>query len=300
MSKGVRHYTFTLNNWDSKPELVAKLEALPCRYMVYGKEVGESGTPHLQGHVWFKDQKSHSAARKVLDGCHVEPSVCPTKSIEYCKKDGDFTERGTPPKSKEEQGARGAEATQEYWKNIRIAAEEGRYDDIPEQIRFSQDQCIDRHRQRGLNKRKLEDTEEKHQWYCGPSGTGKSRKAREENPGAYLKSCNKWWDGYEDHEVVLIEDFDKKHDVLCHHMKIWGDRYPFHAEVKGSGTGNIRPKKIIVTSNYHPKDIWVEDADLEPILRRFHVTTFGDYQPQASKKFKTPGLEAFANKSMWD
>ena len=51
---------------------------------------------------------------------------------------------------------------------------------------------------------------------------------------------------YDEHQVVLIEDFDKKHDVLCHHLKIRGDRYPFNVEVKGAGTGHIRPATIIV------------------------------------------------------
>lgn len=102
------------------------------------------------------------------------------------------------------------------------------------------------------------------------------RKAREENPGLYLKIYNQWWDGYDHQEVVLLEDFNnKKHDVLVHHLKIWGDRYPFPAEVKG-GSRTIRPEKIIVTSNYHPEEIWTESGDLDPILRRFKVTKFGD------------------------
>ena len=239
--------------------------------MVYGKEIGESGTPHLQGLVRFETKKSLKQVIKLLPGCHVEICKALQAAIEYCKKDGDVTERGTAPCSQAEKGAK----EKRRWDEVLQAAQEGRVEDIDPEIRFKYDRNIERIRGRELKKRKLEDTEEKHQWYCGAPGTGKSRKAREENPGAYLKMCNKWWDGYEDQDTVIIEDFDRKHDVLCHHMKIWADRYPFPAEMKGSSSV-VRPKKVIVTSNWHPRQIWQVKEDLDPILRRFHVTNFDE------------------------
>lgn len=36
----------------------------------------------------------------------------------------------------------------------------------------------------------------------------------------------------------------------------------------------IRPQKLVITSNYHPKDIWADETTLEPILRRFKIVHF--------------------------
>lgn len=111
-------------------------------------------------------------------------------------------------------------------------------------------------------------------WYWGKTGTGKSHAARMDFPDAYLKVANtKWWCGYNGEDNVIIDDFDKAHDYMGYHLKIWVDKYPFRMEVKGGGKP-IRPKKICVTSNYHPRDIWDDSSTLDPILRRFRVVHF--------------------------
>lgn len=111
------------------------------------------------------------------------------------------------------------------------------------------------------------------EWYWGIAGSGKSSKAYIENPGAYWKNPNKWWDGYNNEDVVVIDDWGPQHEVLAWHLKVWADRYPFNAETKGSSMF-IRPKKIIITSNYSIDQCFKNDEDIEAFKRRFKVTHF--------------------------
>jgi len=53
-------------------------------------------------------------------------------------------------------------------------------------------------------------------------------------------------------------------------MKRWLDKYPFQAPVKG-GYMLIRPKKIVVTSNYTVREIWSDEQTAGPIERRVRV-----------------------------
>ena len=272
-----RAWCYTLNNYtDEEVEAlqgVVERGETSVEYLCFGKEVGESGTPHLQGYVRFKSQVRMATVKEAVGNrAHVEIARGNVQqNLDYCRKDGDFTEVGRRPMTQSDKGAAEKRRYEDAWE----AALEGRMDDIDADLRIRHYSTIKRIRADALNAQALEDTTEEMLWFTGPSGTGKSRKARDDYPGLFIKPINKWWDGYTDEDTVLLDDFDKRHSVLSYHLKIWADRYPFRAEIKG-GTVMIRPRRIIVTSNWTPQEIWDEDStgDLEPILRRFKVIHF--------------------------
>ena len=57
-------------------------------------------------------------------------------------------------------------------------------------------------------------------------------------------------------------------------LKIWADRYPFSAQIKGGTLLKIRPTKLIVLSNYEMEECFPNEADLLPLKRRFTIKRF--------------------------
>lgn len=92
-----KNWCFTFNN----PPEGSRARILlwsGVRYIVVGNEVGESGTPHLQGFVSFVKQLRFSKVKELLPSAHWEVARNASQSAEYCKKDGDYEEVGTAPK----------------------------------------------------------------------------------------------------------------------------------------------------------------------------------------------------------
>lgn len=95
----------------------------------------------------------------------------------------------------------------------------------------------------------------------------------------YYKNKNKWWDRYNNEQIVIIEEASPETmKTSGHYYKQWIDEYPFNPEVKGATLNYIRPKFIIITSNYSLKRCFSDDnnftnlreEDYEPLKRRLH------------------------------
>lgn len=93
-----KNWCFTLNNYRAVDELTA----LPAGvvYCIYGREVAESGTRHLQGFMSLDSRQRLSFVTRIFGGrAHWEVARNVPRSIQYCKKEGDFRELGVPPSS---------------------------------------------------------------------------------------------------------------------------------------------------------------------------------------------------------
>lgn len=112
--------------------------------------------------------------------------------------------------------------------------------------------------------------------YWGDSGTGKTRKAIDENPDSYILTKPNgnntvWFDGYEGQSCVILDEFYGwiQYDLLLRLL----DRYPLKVQTKG-GFVEMRASKFVITSNKPWKEWYPNIDDLSALERR--VREFGN------------------------
>ena len=266
-----RHYGFcwTLNNWTEAD--IASIKNIECRYMVFGYEIGESGTPHLQGYLHFKKQLRFSTVKGLIPRAHIEERKGTVEqAAAYCKKDGEFWESGSLPMSPVEKG----EKSKEIWAEILKRAEDGDHEWIRREypkVWINMSNRLENLRRPNTS---ILDGDLTHEWWYGATGTGKSRHVWELYPDHFQKELNKWWCGYRGEDVVVIEEWSPKNECTGSQLKIWADRYPFTGQIKGGSLKKIRPVKIIVLSNYTIEQCFNQTEDSQPLLRRFRQFQF--------------------------
>lgn len=242
------------------------LERLGVQYVIMGRERGErNGRLHLQGYMELKKAKRFSTVKKkIFDDMHVhleEREASQKFAIEYCKKDRDWKDWGTPFVSKQGQRT--------DWKEIQKRIMEGATEfDIMCEFPAQYGTCSTGIRRMIM----LRDKERaKHAdpympeviVYCGPAGTGKTyRCATDEDyqSDGYCMlqqaSGKAYFDGYEGESVVWFDEFGGSlfpFSIFLAIVSEWGTR----VETKGSSTV-FHPKKILISTTRWPCEWWPE------------------------------------------
>lgn len=275
MTQQVRVWGFTLNNYT--PEEVAAIKAVNMEgilYMCFQTEVApETGTPHLQGMWQFPGRGRRFNGVKSLPGmqrANLQPKRCGAwVNRVYCTKlesravvNYEFFEAGETP---EPQGTRNdiAEVRDVVYRTgsmkkvldvatsfqaIKVAETCLKYAPCPERpdIRV--------------------------RWFWGPTGSGKTREARQQaGPDRWMSSRNlKWWDGYDGERNIVIDDYRRDFCTFHELLRIL-DRYEYRIEVKG-GMRPLHATNIWITAPLPPAEMWAgrTDEELGQLLRRIH------------------------------
>ena len=264
-----RAYCFT--DYERNEEFLLQV---PYAYICWGEEVCPTTERlHLQGFVYFKDAKSFSAARKVMSGRHIEAAKAFDQAIEYCK--GDYTnhEGKYKPKNKvfKEFGTKPAQGKRTDIDRTLAAIKEGNYTMRDIVSSATSYQSV---RMAEIKFKYFEPARNwlpEVYWFYGPSGTGKTRSAWEMCEAPYVcMASNKWWEGYDGHEDVIIDDYRPSFSTFTELLRIL-DRYEYRVECKG-GSRQLRAKRIIITTPRSPEETWLSKTEEEiyQLTRRIH------------------------------
>lgn len=106
----------------------------------------------------------------------------------------------------------------------------------------------------------------------GPPGCGKTRSAHEDEKGniyAMAGFSPEWWDGYDGHKAVLLDDFygEIKYERLLRVL----DGYPLKLPIKG-GYVDAMYERVYITSNVGIADWYKGRAEVDALARRIHET----------------------------
>jgi len=262
----VSRFVFTLNNYtDEEYEFFLTFR---CQWLVVGKEVGENGTPHLQGACILGTQWSFSKLKTLIGfkRAHLE-TMCgkPEDSLVYCtKQDSQAYVYGTLPSQGKRNDVRAAVSRIQSGESVRQLAsdEEGGV----AVVKFHKGLTVLRSL---LTKPRTEPPAIF--WLHGSTGTGKTRSAFE--LGRVLASGDsdiwissgglRWFDGYDGQSVAIFDEFRSKHVTSFAFLLRLLDRYPFQVEFKGGFVAFI-PRFIIITCNHDPDECFAKRKEHVP------------------------------------
>lgn len=263
----VRNVMITLNN--PTPEDTHRWtqllmgETAAVRYFVFQSEIGDGtegvprGTPHFQGYAQMTHQSRLLALGRVFGiRCHFEKRRgSHAQALAYVTKNdtkvagGLEGEVGTPRLM----GAPVKGVTKQFVAAVNSIKGGDDLMDVedanPVAFAMYPEKLVDFF----LKQKGVRDWAMEIEIFVGPTGTGKSTSAKEENPGAYWGSWPMggrwWWPGYRGENVVVLDDFFEQ--IRVRKMMELLDRHHFGIEAKGRNMEFVS-HKLIITTNKDP------------------------------------------------
>lgn len=260
-----RDYFFTWNNYEESDYNYTKgVIENDTDYGLLCREVAPTtGTKHLHFYLYFKNGKAFNVVKKMFPKANIQPAKgTAQQSRDYISKtDPEFFEYGTMPQQGKRNDIKQIVTAVQSGETMRTL--------IPQATSLQSikvaEVCMKYFEQKRNWKTKV-------YWYYGATGTGKTRAAYDEFPEAYeKKSESKWWDGYDAHSDVIIDDFRHDHIPFVELLKIL-DRYPCKIEVKG-GFRQLLARNIVITAPHSPQEMYkyFNGEDIQQLLRRIEV-----------------------------
>jgi len=264
MSETTRSWLFTINNYTEDDERQVLQLAEHVAYMIVGKEIAPTtNTPHYQGYIYFNSPTSLRSVCKKLTRAHwMVAKGTPKQNEEYCSKSADLLiKKGEIPIQGKRNDIHSTMTQLKEGHNMRAIIEAST---SYQSIRIAE--CWLKYNETGR------DWFTTVHWYHGSTGSGKTREARNwlgDDIYSGLDSI-KWWEGYDRHENVLIDDMRKDYCKFHQLLKLL-DRYPFRVECKG-GSRQVVARKIAITCPVPPDVLFFNREDKQQLLRRISQT----------------------------
>lgn len=255
-----RAWVFTFWNTTAE-ELAEALDKNEIDYAIFGNEIcPETGREHVQSYIKYKSARYWTALCKLYPNTRIRKAKGNAlQNYNYCSKEGDFVEIGTRPK----QGARTDLLT------VKKAVKEG------SSVRTIIEKHAVNYQSIKMAETMMKYFERKRTWrpeviwLWGATGTGKTEHAKRlcNNDYCMSQSNSKWWNEYDAHENVIIDEIREDWIPFKDLLGLLGE-HAYTIETKG-GTRQFLAKKIIITAPVKPQVMFaLIPEDICQLLRR--------------------------------
>lgn len=278
-------FTIFCDNIDEEVEWLKKLE---WNKMTASEEIcPDTGRLHIQGQVTWKRAYSDAAVRKIHTKAHWEQTLASQDANYMRKRDG------RPLIDEDRRQVKGARNDITNIKQV-VAETLSMKTVVQEATSVQSVRMAELWLKYNEPKRPIDPKSIQIHWRWGKTGSWKTRKCWESHPinEVYTPTTYKWWEGYDGHKIVLIDELRADWCTFGQLLKLL-DIYPYTVETKG-GSRQIQATTWYITSSYPPENLYNPNTfgaeeRVDQLLRR--LTSIKEcFPPDKIEHHMVPGL----------